>query len=186
MPDFILWVEVPFGMRIIDHPDTVSSCAVDTDFVDPLSVIPQFDIATNSLGNQVLRGNAEHIQPSVAYFVVMNAQWAGRSLAVVNSIPNNGSFSSGKFDSESGLWSVEVADLAALEFIPIKHLTADDTTINASLIGESEVVDVNVTRLADVPTLTLVDQSGVQRLELDISSALTTALVDQDGSDFYR
>ncbi|MGK7910809.1 MAG: Ig-like domain-containing protein, partial [Synechococcus sp.] len=185
-PDLITWNEVPFGTRLIDGSST-SNRATDTAFLDEIAAALTFDVATKPDGSQVLQATANPVVQTTAsyvnYAVTLQAQWAGRLPIEISALPVGGSLSAGSFDPDTGKWFISPEELATLEFIPNEHFSGDTVSLDLIFNGTVQTIDISVTRVADAPTLTTVDQSGDEDTTFDISSAITAALVDADGSE---
>ena len=188
IPDFLSWVNVPFGTRLIDDPNTVANHTLDSEFSDQFSAVLKFDLETLPDGSQVLRATA--VPGSVTsssifldYRVVMQSQWSGRLPLDLQVEGGSASFSHGSADPVTGSWTIAAEDVAALSYIPDEHISGDSLTLAISYDGEVENIALNITRVADAPTLTTQDQQGPQGVSNAIAAAFSTALVDQDGSE---
>lgn len=189
-PDLVSWTDVPFGTRLIDHIGTITNHgagATPGDFSDQMSAVLQFDLVTQPDGSQILRATAQSESTAtngfLDYNVVMQANWAGRLPIEISGTPSGGSFSAGSFNATTGNWEIDPADVATLEFIPSAHFSGNTISFNATYNGNAETIAIDVERVADAPSLTVVDQAGDEDTLIDISTAITTALVDTDGSE---
>ena len=186
-PDLISWREVPFGTRLIDHPDTVSNHTADTDFGDEFSAVMQFDRVTLTDGTDVIRLTATSIgggnQNFSRYEFTLASQWSGRSPVLIDGVGGNGQLSTGTVDPVTGQVVLSAEDVDTLEYIPDPDFSGIGAELVITYQNEIDNLDINVERVADGATVTTVDQSGVQRIPVDVSTAVSTTLSDTDGSE---
>ena len=187
-PDLVSWKNVPFGTRLIDDPNTVSNHSLDSEFSDQIAGVLRFDLINDPDGSQILRatavpgtdtGSSEYLD----YEVVMQSQWSGRLPLALEITGSEGTLSHGSIDSASGQWSVSAEDLSQLSYLPVEDFSGNTVSLDIAYDGELETIDVDVTRVADAPTLTTQNVEGPERVAFAITSALSTALVDSDGSE---
>ncbi len=185
-PDLVSWKNVPFGTRLFDHADTVSNRASLGSFSDQLAGVPSFSRIVLSDGSDVLRMSANPTVTATVYSqyqLVMGAQWSGQLPIEFATSVSNGTLSHGALNPDSGLWVVDPADIANLAFVPNEHFSGADIDFTINYSGENDTVSIDVTRVADAPIVSSVDQQATQRVVADVSDSYSAALVDTDGSE---
>ncbi len=187
-PDLVSWTDVPFGTRLIDSPNTTTNHASVDEFADQLPAVIAFETVTQPDGSLVLRATAQPESGDgsldyLNYAVTMQAQWDGRLPLTITGVPAEGSLSAGSFDAASNSWLVDPADAADLQYIPPADYSGDGVTLTVSYGSQQETVNVLISRVADTPTITTLDQSGDEDTAIDISSAVSAAVTDVDGSE---
>ena len=106
----------------------------------------------------------------------------------ISGVPSGAQLSAGT-DNPDGTWTLTPADLAGLTVTPAADSDADFTlTVSATSTeadGDSATtlanLDVTVTGVADVPTVTVADASGGEGGAIPLS--IDVALADTDGSE---
>jgi len=152
-----------------------------SDFNDKIIAILNFDLATDANGAEVLRATAVYPESDRDYFTVLSADWTGRA-PILLSGGNNGTFSAGALDPATGLWLVDAADIDTLQFTPDLHFTGV-VPVQITHGADIDLFDIEVTQVADAPTVTTADVTATQSTAQDISGSIVTALVDMDGSE---
>ncbi len=187
-PDLLTWSNVPFGTRLFDHVDTISNHATIGGFTDEFAAVLSFDLVTNPDGSVILQGTAQ-VEPGAGtgsyanYAVVAQAVYSGRAPIEISGFVPGGTFNVGSLNAETGNWEVDAADLATLEFLPSEHFSGNTQALVFDYRGDAQSVNVDVSRVADAPTLVTTDFSGTENTTFAIHDAVIASLVDQDGSE---
>ncbi|MCB0128315.1 MAG: hypothetical protein KDE58_38880, partial [Caldilineaceae bacterium] len=186
-PDLVSWTDVPFGVRLIDSPNTTANHALDTEFTDELAGVLQFDLIAQADGSRILRASATTVTPfthfAQDYQVVMQGQWYGRLPFTIGGVPTGAMLSAGTYDADLAAWLIDPVDAAGLTFTPPLHVSGASIPLTVGYDGSSDPLSVAVTRVADAPTLATADKSGDEDTPISISTAITATLVDTDTSE---
>ena len=146
-----------------------------------------FDLITEIDGRQTLRMTAAAETLTSGQFsqfdVVVQTQWLGRSPILVELSTNQNRVVPESIDPVSGDWTVTSLEASSLSVIPNEHFSGNSGLVTVTYGNEVETVEVFVNGVADEPTLITQNQMGLQAVPIDISTAITTALLDQDGSE---
>ncbi len=187
IPDLVSWTDVPFGVRLIDSPNTTTNHAADTDFTDELPGVLQFDLVTMPNGARRLRASATTVTPeshfSRDYQLTLQVQWYGRKPINFTNLPAGASLSDTIYDETAAAWQADPVDAPAVAMTPPLHYSGNGIVLNVEYDGTTDPLQVNVTRVADAPLLVTTDQSGDEDTSFDISTVLTATLVDTDTSE---
>ncbi len=187
IPDLVSWTDVPFGVRLIDSPNTTTNHAADTDFSDELPGVLQFDLVTMPNGARRLRASATTVTPdahfSRDYQLTLQVQWYGRKPINFTNLPAGASLSDTIYDETAAAWQADPVDAAAVAMTPPLHYSGNGIVLDVGYDGTTDPLQVNVTRVADAPLLVTTDQSGDEDTPFDISTVLTATLVDTDTSE---
>ncbi|WP_075995483.1 DUF4347 domain-containing protein [Salaquimonas pukyongi] len=187
-PDLIVWTDVPFGQRLTDAIGTNAEANfnnLNQTTIDLVGAL-RFNLITNPDGSQTLHATARsngNNDSGQEWSTVMQAQWSGREPVTISGYPTGGTFSAGSLNPNTGQWEVEADNIAGMEFIPPEHFSGQTTTMLVDYNGDQHNVTVNISRVADAPTLSTTDQSGDEDTAIDISGAFAASLVDTDGSE---
>ena len=186
------WTDVPFGTSPFDAngptAGVISNHATAGDFTDELSAVLTFDLVTAADGSQTLQANADITTAldSVGSFndfrIVAQAQFAGRLPVTITGFNEGGTFSAGAINADGEL-EIDASDLPGLTFTPDEHFSGQTQVLVVEYNGVASEIPVDIVRVADAPTVTTMDQSGDSGTVIDISTAVSTALVDADGSE---
>ncbi len=187
-PDLLSWTNVPFGDRLIDHIGglTTSNHASLDDFAVNYAPLLQFDVATNPDGSKTLSGTQTvDTAPgaAAAFKVVVQAQWAGRLPVEIGFQSGAGEFSEGGLNPTTGLWEISASLIESARFLPVQHESGDNTLAEVDYNGKLNTLPINVVRVADQAAITTANQYGLDDQVIDISTAVSAALVDTDGSE---
>ncbi len=187
IPDLVSWTDVPFGVRLIDSPNTTTNHAQDTDFTDELPGVLQFDLVTMPNGARRLRASATTVTPdahfSRDYQLTLQVQWYGRKPINFTNLPAGASLSDTIYDETAAAWQADPVDAAAVAMTPPLHYSGNRIVLDVGYDGTTDPLQVNVTRVADAPLLVTTDQSGDEDTRFDISTVLIATLVDTDTSE---
>ena len=163
-----------------DGTDTASTTATI-----PVSVAPDADTPTLTVASA---SGAEDTPIDLNISAGLTDTDGSEVLLVkIDGVPDGATLSAGT-NSGSGTWYVSPAELTGLTITPAPDSDADfDLTVTATALdGESSATStatfgVNVSGVADVPTVTVTDAVGAEdtAIDLDISAAIT----DIDGSE---
>ncbi|MEO0328860.1 MAG: putative Ig domain-containing protein [Pseudomonadota bacterium] len=189
-PDLISWSDVPFGVTIFDHPNTVSNHSTADQFVDDFGATAKFDFVTQSDSTSVLSfvSSSSASNGNFAdYYTNGSVQWLGSEPFQVTGIPATGELSSGS-PTPHGNYDIDVNDVESLQYVPGEHRADSNQpeTITLELFGETEVIEIIVVPVADTPNLATKNAIGQEDETLDISSSVLVSLVDQDGSESFN
>lgn len=183
-PDLIVWSDVPFGTRMIDSANTSANFAnLSGASIDMVGAL-QFDLVINPDGSQTLRASAQ--SESVVlnnWYAVLQAQWSGRQPVGITGYPGGGTFSEGSYNPMTGKWEVDASAIAGLQFIPPEHFSGTTTTMIVDYNGNTQNVEVAITRVADAPALTTANATGTEDTPISLPADFGVSLVDADGSE---
>ena len=180
--DLVALDALPFGVTVESEigASVTASQTNAIDFFDEYIAALQFDVI-GTAPNQSLQISATVPVFSAAYDHLWSADWFGVQPILFEGA-GSGTFSAGGEDITTGLWVVDPADLASLTYTPDPDLSGP---IDATIFHGEDVdpLEIFVRRVADVPTLSVADQTAPQNVATNISSAITAALSDTDGSE---
>ena len=181
--DLVALDALPFGVTVESEigASVTASQTNAIDFADEYIAALQFDVI-GTAPNQSLQISATVPVFSTAYDHLWSADWFGVQPILFEGA-GSGTFSAGGEDNSTGLWVVDPADLASLTYTPDPDLSGGP--IDATIFHGEDVdpLEIFVRRVADVPTLSVADQTAPQNVATNISSAITAALSDTDGSE---
>ena len=181
--DLVALDALPFGVTVESEigASVTASQTNAIDFADEYIAALQFDVI-GTAPNQSLQISATVPVFSTAYDHLWSADWFGVQPILFEGA-GSGTFSAGGEDITTGLWVVDPADLASLTYTPDPDLSGGP--IDATIFHGEDVdpLEIFVRRVADVPTLSVADQTAPQNVATNISSAITAALSDTDGSE---
>ena len=181
--DLVALDALPFGVTVESEigASVTASQTNAIDFFDEYIAALQFDVI-GTAPNQSLQISATVPVFSAAYDHLWSADWFGVQPILFEGA-GSGTFSAGGEDITTGLWVVDPADLASLTYTPDPDLSGGP--IDATIFHGEDVdpLEIFVRRVADVPTLSVADQTAPQNVATNISSAITAALSDTDGSE---
>ena len=171
--------------QIID-PDTgeVSSASASLSFGVEITGVA--DAPTVTVGDVAgLEGQAIPLDISVALADTDGSE--SITSVTISGVPAGAALSAGA-DNGNGSWTVDVADVEGLTLTPAPDSDADfSLTVTATATeadgGAAQTMDtfqVDVTGVADAPTVTVADVSGAE--DTAIPFDITVALADTDGS----
>jgi len=107
---------------------------------------------------------------------------------IISGLPDGASVSAG-IDNGDGSYTLSLADLNNLQLTP-KENSDEDFTLEVNITGQDELgisregiseIDVDLTAIADAPTLDIQNSSGDEDSAIDIN--ITSLLTDLDGSE---
>jgi len=107
---------------------------------------------------------------------------------IISGLPDGASLSAG-IDNGDGSYTLSLADLNNLQLTP-KENSDEDFTLEVNITGQDELgisregiseIDVDLTAIADAPTLDIQNSSGDEDSAIDIN--ITSLLTDLDGSE---
>ncbi|MFZ9000816.1 MAG: hypothetical protein ACO20H_05905, partial [Bacteriovoracaceae bacterium] len=107
---------------------------------------------------------------------------------IISGLPDGASLSAG-IDNGDGSYTLSLADLNNLQLTP-KENSDEDFTLEVNITGQDKLgisregiseIDVDLTAIADAPTLDIQNSSGDEDSAIDIN--ITSLLTDLDGSE---